>query len=343
MNFINSVQTTNVHGALQSIQNKLPNAPTSLAYVANSATINQVIISFTAPTNVPILTYSPSIGSGTGTPSSYTISGLTSNTSYNLTLIANGIFKSSVSSSPALSILTKPGAPTIGTVTVSTTTATASFTAPSGNGTITSYTATSNVGGLTSTGTTSPITITGLASGTAYTFTVTATNASGTSVASSASNSVTPAATPTFTISSVTNWQTGDIVGTSLVNGITYKIYVFKKSGVSYTVNYTLNSPGQVYMLAVGGGGGGWGGGSASAIGGAGGIGGGGGGILGAVTWPTGIGIGGGSGISAPTAPSGSNGGTGGANTGGGGGGANNGGGGLGGSGGSGIVILAFT
>ena len=200
MNFVNSVQTTNVQGILQSITNKLPNAPTLLAYVANSATVNSVTISFTAPTNVPIISYTASTGPSSGTPSSYTISGLTSNTSYNLTLIANGIFKSSASSSPALSILTKPDAPTIGTVTVSTTTASVPFTAPSGNGTITGYTATSSPGGLTGTGTTSPISVAGLTGGTAYTFTITATNASGTSISSTISNNVTPAAAASTTM-----------------------------------------------------------------------------------------------------------------------------------------------
>lgn len=256
MNFVNSTHSANVRGMIQSISNKLPNPPTSLVYTAGSATVSEVTISFTAPTNVPILTYTASTGSSLGTPAAYTISGLASNTTYNLTLIANGIFKSSVSSSPALSILTKPGAPTIGTATVSGTTATVPFTAPSGNGIITGYTVTSNIGGFTGTGSSSPISVSGLTAGSSYTFTVTATNASGTSVASAASNSLNAAsATPTFTISSVTNWQVGDITGTSVVNGITYKVYVFKKSGVAYTVNYNLDSPGQVYMLAVGGGG----------------------------------------------------------------------------------------
>ena len=72
--------------------------------------------------------------------------------------------------------------------------ATVTFTAPVSNGgsAITGYTVTSSPGGITGTGTASPITVTGLTNGTAYTFTVTATNAIGTSVASSASNSVTP-------------------------------------------------------------------------------------------------------------------------------------------------------
>jgi hypothetical protein len=56
---------------------------------------------------------------------------------------------------------------------------------------------TSSPSSITGTGA-SPITVSGLANGTAYTFTTTATNANGTSVASSASNSVTPTAPANF-------------------------------------------------------------------------------------------------------------------------------------------------
>jgi hypothetical protein len=76
--------------------------------------------------------------------------------------------------------------------------ATITFTAGADNGSaITSYTATSSPGGLTGTANvaysqTPAVHVEGLTPGQAYTFTVTATNADGTSVASAASNSVTP-------------------------------------------------------------------------------------------------------------------------------------------------------
>jgi uncharacterized protein (TIGR02145 family) len=94
--------------------------------------------------------------------------------------------------------ITVPGTPTIGTATAGNTQATVAFTTPVSNGgsAITRYTATSSPGGFTSTGSASPVTVTGLTNGTAYTFTVTASNAKGTSLASSASNSVTPSTVP---------------------------------------------------------------------------------------------------------------------------------------------------
>ena len=86
-----------------------------------------------------------------------------------------------------------PGAPTIGTVTISGTTASVPFTAPTdtGSAAITGYTATSSPGGITSTNTTSPLSVPGLTGGTSYTFTVVATNGAGTGPVSAVSNSVT--------------------------------------------------------------------------------------------------------------------------------------------------------
>ena len=95
----------------------------------------------------------------------------------------------------------RPDAPTDVTATAGNAQATVSFTAPSSNGgsAITSYTATSSPGDITAAvnqAGSGDITVTGLTNETAYTFTVTATNAIGTSVASAASNSVTPAPPP---------------------------------------------------------------------------------------------------------------------------------------------------
>ena len=96
--------------------------------------------------------------------------------------------------------LKNPNAPTIGTATAGSGSASVAFTAPSdiGGSAITSYTAISTPGGFTGTAASSPITVTGLTNGTAYTFKVWANNSYGPSSLSAASNSVTPVALPTI-------------------------------------------------------------------------------------------------------------------------------------------------
>lgn len=94
-----------------------------------------------------------------------------------------------------------PAAPTIGTATAGNAQASVAFTAPTftGGAAITSYLVTANPGGATATGTTSPINVTGLTNGTAYTFTVKAINSVDSSMASAASNAVTPIAAQSIT------------------------------------------------------------------------------------------------------------------------------------------------
>jgi hypothetical protein len=94
--------------------------------------------------------------------------------------------------------LQNPDAPTIGTATAGSGSASVTFTAPSnvGGGAITGFTVVSSPSGITGTGASSPITVSGLSNGTAYTFKVFATNSYGPSALSAASNSVTPVAPP---------------------------------------------------------------------------------------------------------------------------------------------------
>lgn len=124
----------------------------------------------------------------------------------------------------------QPSAPTIGTATAGDTTASVAFTPSTyiGKGTIT-YTATSSPGGFTGTSATSPITVSGLTNGTAYTFTVVGTTNYGvSSLASAASNSITPASATSFE-SIATYTATGsvsDITFSSIPS--TYKILQFR-------------------------------------------------------------------------------------------------------------------
>ncbi|WP_052172562.1 DUF1566 domain-containing protein [Psychroserpens jangbogonensis] len=95
---------------------------------------------------------------------------------------------------------TIPDAPIIGTAVAADGQASIAYTAPfDGGSLITNYVATSSPGNITGTinqAVSGTINVEGLTNGTAYTFTITATNAIGISLASSASNSVTPSSQP---------------------------------------------------------------------------------------------------------------------------------------------------
>ena len=165
------------------------------------------VVTFTAPASdggSPITSYevTSSPGGITGTLSGASagpvnIKGLAIGTPYTFTVTASNAVdtsESSVASSPAITPITTPGAPTIGTATTQSDSAiSVAFTPPSdgGGSPITSYTVTSSPGGYTATGSEWPIVVSGLNGGTGYTFTVTATNAAGTSDASGSSNQAT--------------------------------------------------------------------------------------------------------------------------------------------------------
>jgi len=150
---------------------------------------------------------------GTSTSTAATVTGLSNGSSYDFRVKAvNGIGTSVASSTASATptVPTVPAAPTIATAIAGNTSASVAFT-PGGNGgsAITGYVATSSPGGFTGSGASSPITVSGLTNGVSYTFTVTATNAIGTSVASSASNSVTPSIEVPISIANISLWLDG--------------------------------------------------------------------------------------------------------------------------------------
>jgi len=114
----------------------------------------------------------------------------------------------------AAPVVTKPGAPTIGSASAGDGTASVAFTAPASNGgatisnyTVTAYKASDDSVVNTITATNSPANFTGLVNGVALYFKAAATNSAGTGPQSAASNTVTPAvAAVTYTrLNSLTN------------------------------------------------------------------------------------------------------------------------------------------
>jgi hypothetical protein len=178
----------------------LPNAPTIGTATATGTSVSLTFTASTANGGNPITCYiaTSNVGGFTGanTGSPISITGLTKNTGYSFTVAARTATGTGPSSSASNGILAQgvPNAPTIGTASVSATTASITFTAPACNGgnAITSYTATSCPGGITGTSSSSPVSVSGLTVCTTYTFKVKATNGIGTGPCSAASNSVKP-------------------------------------------------------------------------------------------------------------------------------------------------------
>ena len=224
----------------------VPGAPVIGTATAGNA---QATVTFTAPatnggsaitgytvTSLP----AGGVDSNAGTTGlSHVITGLTNGTAYTFTVKATNAVGTSAASAASNSVtpVTVPGAPTGATAVGGNAKATVSFTASATNGgsAITGYTVTSlPAGGVDSNAGTTGLShvITGLTNGTAYTFTVKAANAKGTSVASAASNSVTPAATASTTTlaSSVnpssfgqTTTLTATVTGVSPTGSVTFK------------------------------------------------------------------------------------------------------------------------
>jgi hypothetical protein len=183
-----------------------PGAPTLPVAVAGNA---EATVTFVAPVvtgGSPIVGYTvtsiPAGGVDTnagGLGLSHLVTGLENGTSYTFTVHATNASGNGPESVPSNSVtpLTVPDPPTALVAVAGDTTATVTFVAPlvTGGAKITGYTVTSSpAGGVDSNAGSVDLThtITGLTNGVEYTFTATASNVVGSSVASAASNPVTP-------------------------------------------------------------------------------------------------------------------------------------------------------
>jgi len=163
-------------------------------------------------------------------------------------------------------VVTVPGAPTIGTATAGNAAATVTWTAPAsdGNSPITEFrvqvfngaTLVDTVTGIAADATSTDIDLT---NGTTYTFRVLAVNAVGTSVASAASNAVTPVSpNPVVTSTSPADDATGVAIGTNVtatfdrrvtsVNGTSFRLRN-AATGTLVAAAVTLNAAGTVGTL----------------------------------------------------------------------------------------------
>jgi Domain of unknown function (DUF4082)/Fibronectin type III domain/Bacterial Ig domain len=212
----NSFGATNYWVDLDFEPTPVSTPPGQVTSVKASAGNGSASLTWNAPTSGgPVTSYkiTPYIGSNAQTSTTIngsppatntTITGLTGGTSYTFTVAASNSAGAGTPSEQSNAVTptssTAPSAPSGVTATVTTGSATVSWSAPSNGGSpITSYTVTPYIGTSAQTAKTvtgSPpetsATITGLTNGTSYTFTVTATNAIGTSAPSEHSSAVIP-------------------------------------------------------------------------------------------------------------------------------------------------------
>lgn len=249
----------------------------STASVAGAAPVNTVAPAVTGTASFgSTLTTTDGTWTGTPTPTftyqwqrvSTNISGATSSTYVLVAADVGNTIRCVVTGTNAVSAVSAnsnstasvaaivPDAPTIGTATISFTTASVPFTAPASNGgaTITSYTATSSPSGITGTlsqAGSGTVTVSGLVGGTSYTFTVTATNSAGTGAASAASNSVAAIAAgqQLFTAFGSTSWTApAGVTSVSVVAIGTGGNGGQAAGNLSYINNYSV-TPGNSYTV----------------------------------------------------------------------------------------------
>jgi uncharacterized protein (TIGR02145 family) len=259
-----TVRATNASGLTSTSASSNGVTPTAsvpgtvTAVTATAGTGTTASVAFTAPANNGgasitgyTVTSSPGAITATGTTSPITISGLSLGSSYTFTVVATNAQGNSTASTASNSIAiaaTVPNAPTVGTATISGTTAQLAFTAPANTGgaTITGYTVTSTPGGILGTGSASSINIPGLTAGTNYSFKVTATNSVGTSAASAASNFVQAASAPSvpsgLSVTAISGTSATISFAASNSNGSAVTTYTVTPSPATTPATFTASS-----------------------------------------------------------------------------------------------------
>jgi len=214
--------------------NGVPGAPTISSFTAGNG---EATVVFTAPSTTGgsaitdyVVEYKATSDSSWTTLShdvsastlSYTITGLTNGTSYDVRVSAVNSYvgQGAASSIASATLATTLGAPTVDSVVAGDSQVTINFTAPASEGgsAITGYKVTATnlsrplTAQLTSTGTSSPLVVSGLTNGDQYSFTVTVSNAGGDQATSAVSKIATPASLGTMAVTSLPNglqatWQ----------------------------------------------------------------------------------------------------------------------------------------
>jgi hypothetical protein len=178
---------------------------TSRAYNNGAVSVAFSNASYIGTSSITSYTVTASTGqTNSGASSPIIVTGIATGATPTFTVTATNSGGTSLSSSASSSVTvtTVPGAPTIGTASITnTTTASVTFTAGlTGGKSITSYVGASSpsISVSTSAGTTSPVSVTGsYAQAQSYTFALAAVNANGTSDYSAYSNGITPLTLPT--------------------------------------------------------------------------------------------------------------------------------------------------
>ena len=236
----------------------LPGAPGTPSFT--SLTPTAATVSWTAASGT-ITQYQYSVNSGTwtsaGTALTVNLSGLTPVTAYTVQVRAVDVTGAGAASSGSFTTLTPipaaPGTPTFSNITA--TTATVTWTAPSGS--VTSYAYSVNAGAWTNTGTALTANLSGLSQATAYTVEVHAINAGGTGPVSSATFSTLTLAgapgTPSFSNIGATSATVSWTAATGGVTSYSYSVNgaAWTNVGTALTVNLTGLTSGTNYTVQV--------------------------------------------------------------------------------------------